>query len=96
VKSTGLKRSIVDVEHHIEFLNPLKDRISETEYVDYFSRISTAVPGVATIHVQTPHILTVTKGTWKKCGVGHYYCIPPVCGAGPAVDGSCPDCWNSP
>ena len=87
--------AVVAVEQFIASLHPVKDRISEAQYEEHYSQLSSAVPEVANIHVQTPHIPTVVKGTWIKCSAGHYYCVPPVCGARAKTTNttdSCPHC----
>ena len=84
---------VISVEQYIECLDPLKDRISEAQYEERYFQLSLAFPDVANIYVNTPHVLEVVKGTWKKCPAGHYYCLPPVCGAGATrTDDCCPDC----
>ena len=85
--------NVSTVERVLNSLDPLKDRISESNYEHYFGLITTAVPVVATLHVQTPPFPPVVKGKWKKCGAGHYYCTPPFCGGGTPPDGDrCPEC----
>ena len=97
--TTSKKESNIEqletVERYIESLNPLKDRISSSEYEFYFGVITTAAPDdhLATLHVQTPSVPPVLKGKWRKCGAGHYYCMPPFCGGGRPPDGHrCPEC----
>ena len=85
--------NITNVEWFLISLDPLKDRISKSNYEHYFGLITTAVPVVATLHVQTPPFPPVVKGKWRKCGAGHYYCTPPYCGGGTPPDGDrCPEC----
>ena len=92
-EKTGPRCVVASVEQFIKSLNPLKDRICEKQYEEYFQQLSSAVPDVAHIHVRTPHMPTVVKGTWMKCQAGHYYCLPPVCGAGATrTDDCCPKC----
>ena len=89
---TGPGSAITAVENYVCSLDPLKDRISEEDYDYYSSQIETAIPSVATIHVQTPAFPPVIKGMWMKCSTGHYYCTPPVCGSGAKSLGHCPEC----
>ena len=88
----GPEQAIASVEQFVLSLNPLKDRISEAQYEENYSRLSSAVLDIAHIHVRTPHMPTVIKGTWMKCSAGHYYCVPPVCGARAKTTDSCPHC----
>ena len=89
---TGHECAVVAVEKFIASLHPVKDRISEAQYEEHYSQLSSAVPEVANIHVRTPDMPTVVKGTWMKCSAGHYYCVPPVCGARAKTTNSCPHC----
>jgi hypothetical protein len=84
--------AVATVEQDIKSLDPMKDRISEAKYEEYYSRISSAVPDAAKVHVRTPRMPKVVKGTWMKCPAGHYYCVPPVCGAVAKTDDCCPEC----
>ena len=84
--------AIANTEKYLDFLDPLKDRISEETYEVYFRQIAAAFPNVATVHVETPRVPPVVKGTWMKCSAGHYYCIPPICGTENQVHRRCPDC----
>ena len=89
----GPEHAVASVEQFIQSLNPLKHRISTAQYEEYYGQISSAFPDVANIHVKSPRLPTVVKGTWKKCPSGHYYCLPPVCGAGATrTNDCCPDC----
>ena len=87
--------AVATVEQDIKSLDPRKDRISEAKYEEYYSRISSAVPDAANVHVRTPRMPKVVKGTWMKCPAGHYYCVPPVCGAAARTDDCCPECHTS-
>ena len=91
--SYDAESSVATVEHYIKSLDPLKHRVSEAKYEELFCQLTSAVPDVAHIHVRTPDMPTVVKGTWMKCQAGHYYCLPPVCGAGATrTDDCCPAC----
>ena len=85
-------KGITNAERYLDSLDPLKDRITEEKYEDYFRQITAAVPDVASLHVQTPQVPPVVKGTWTKCQAGHYYCTPPKCGTDFKVALRCPDC----
>ena len=91
-ESTESKRALEVVERFLNSLNPLKGRISEVQYEKYFRQLTAAFPDTSNLHVKTPRVPEVAKGTWMKCPAGHYYCKPPVCGAGAKRDDSCPKC----
>ena len=91
-ESTEPKRALEVVERFLNSLNPLKGRISEVQYEKYFRQLTAAFPDTSNLHVKTPRVPEVAKGTWMKCPAGHYYCKPPVCGAGAKRDDSCPKC----
>lgn len=91
-KGTGPDSIITTVDTYIRSLDPLKDRISEIDYEWYSRQMEKAFPVVDTIHVQTPPVPSVIKGTWMKCPAGHYYCRPPVFGSRTKSIGQCPDC----
>jgi hypothetical protein len=80
VKRTGPGRAIATVDTYVHSLNPLKDRISAEDYKYYSSQIEAST--VVNLHVQTPILPSVIKGTWMKCPAGHYYCKPPIYGSG--------------
>ena len=93
-KLTGSRggSAITSTEEYLDSLDPLKDRISKDTYEDCFGRITAAFPNLTTIHVQSPPVPLVVKGTWMKCPAGHYYCIPPICGTANTVDHRCQNC----
>ena len=79
-----------DTEVFLDSLNPLQDRISEETYEHHFQQITRVASNLSYLHVQTPQVPQVVKGTWKKCSIGHLYCTPPKCGA--VVNYTCPYC----
>ena len=82
--------AVKNTEKYLDSLNPLQDRISEETYEHHFHQIIRIASNLSYLHVQTPQVPQVVKGTWKKCSVGHLYCTPPKCGA--VVNYTCPDC----
>jgi hypothetical protein len=73
--STQIEAAIPTVATvHVLSLNP-KDP-------DYVSDDEAPFPTVVNLHVQTPILPSVIKGTWMKCPAGHYYCKPPIYGSG--------------
>ena len=80
------------IDTYLYSLNPLIHRISEEDYEKYSGLIKEAFPSATAIHVQTPSLPPVIKGTWTKCPNGHYYCKPPMRGSGTKPLGKCPEC----
>ena len=88
--SSRLEHAVSVIEHYVQSLDTLNDRITKAQYEEHFHQLISTSPNV---HVNTPDMPTVVKGTWKKCPAGHYYCLPPVCGAGATrTDDCCPAC----
>lgn len=73
-------------------VNCSRQKISDDKYEDYFKQIERVSPDVGNLHVQAPQIPPVTKGMWRKCSAGHYFCTPHICGPVSKQPFRCPDC----
>lgn len=83
------KDGVEKLEGFLQSIDAKNRKISDEEYKYYYSFIENTS---SSSHMKLSGVIITSKGEWRKCARGHYFCTPYVYGCAPKLCIHCPDC----